>query len=138
MRVELVDLAWLKPHEEVVPGRVDELVAQFRKYGRVDYAIVVDENSGTIIDGHHRHGALSRLGAKVAPAVLVDYESESIRVTTWREGEEAPTKAEIVAQARAGKLYPPKSTRHDFVRILDPIDVTLEELGVPAATAGKA
>jgi ParB-like chromosome segregation protein Spo0J len=130
--VEIVPLAWLRPHEEYDEARVQEVLRLFTTRRSVDYAIVADRATGTIVDGHHRYEALRRLGAARAPALLVDYADPSITVRTWREDERAPTKAEIVARAREGRLYPPKSTRHDFVRALKPVDVPLEELGVPS------
>lgn len=134
MSHERVPIEWLRAHEEYVEARVQELMDRFRKSGKVDYAIVADRKSGTVIDGHHRLETLRRLGAKEAPVVLVDYMDPVITVRNWRPQEPAPTKEEVVQRAAEGKLYPPKTTRHDFVRILDPIDVPLEMLG--ASTTG--
>lgn len=126
-------LSWLRPHEEYVEDRVVEVLRNFESRGRVDYAIVADIASGTIVDGHHRFEALRRLGASRVPVVLIDYADPAIKVHTWRENERAPTKEEVVQRAREGRLYPPKSTRHDFVRVLKPVDLPLSELGVAAA-----
>ncbi|HEX2022184.1 MAG TPA: ParB N-terminal domain-containing protein [Candidatus Thermoplasmatota archaeon] len=130
-RFDLVPLAWLKAHEEHVEDRVRELTERFRRSGCVDYAVVADRATGTVIDGHHRLESLRRLGAALAPAVLVDYMDPSITVRSWRADEKAPEKSEVVARAAAGRLYPPKTTRHDFVRVLDPVDVPLAQLGAP-------
>ena len=127
-RHAVVPLAWLKAHEQYVEQRVAELVHHFQHRGAIDYAIVADERTGTVIDGHHRLEALRRLGAQMAPAYLIDYMHPGISVHTWREGEKAPEKEEVIARAAAGDLYPPKSTRHDFVRVLDPVDVPLAKL----------
>lgn len=124
----LVPLAWLKPHEDYVEERVRELTDRFRRAGCVDYAVVADRDTGTVIDGHHRLETLRRLGARLAPAVLVDYMDPSIGVRNWRPDEPAPDKREVVARAAKGRLYPPKTTRHDFVRALDPVDVPLADL----------
>ena len=136
--MSLVPLEWLKAHEEYVEERVQELTRRFTQTGRVDYAVVADARTGTVIDGHHRLETLRRLRAQVVPAVLVDYMDPDITVRCWRENEVAPTKAEVVERARAGRLYPPKTTRHDFVRILDPVDVPLAELQASAAPAPRA
>lgn len=128
-RVSLVPLEWLKAHEAYVEDRVEELTRRFQQTGLVDYAVVADERTGTVIDGHHRLETLRRLGARLVPAVLVDYMDGGITVRAWREQERAPTKGEIVARAAKGELYPPKTTRHDFVRVLDPVDLPLSELG---------
>lgn len=124
----LVALGWLKAHEQFVEQRVAELVHHFQHRGAIDYAIVADERTGTIVDGHHRFEALRRIGVTRAPAVLIDYMDPRITVHTWREDEKAPEKQEVLARAAEGRLFPPKSTRHDFVRVLDPVDVPLSQL----------
>ncbi|MCA1812516.1 MAG: ParB N-terminal domain-containing protein [Halobacteriales archaeon] len=118
----------LLAHEEVVPPKVDELLAVLRQEGAIRLAIVADERTLVVLDGHHRLTALRRLGAKRIPVLLVDYDSPDIRVGTWRPGEEPPTKDEVVAHARAGKLFPPKSTRHFFPWKLQEEPVPLAEL----------
>lgn len=130
-RVSLVPIEWLKAHEAYVEDRVQELTRRFQQTGRVDYAVVADADTGTVIDGHHRLETLRRLGARLVPAVLVDYTDAAITIRSWRETERAPTKAEVVDRAARGALYPPKTTRHDFVRVLDPVDLPLSELGAP-------
>lgn len=130
MSHELVPLEWLKAHEQFVEARVAELSERFRKNGCVDYAVVADRGTGTVIDGHHRLETLRRLGARRVPVVLVDYMDPAITVRNWRPDEPAPTKADVISRAADGKLYPPKTTRHDFVRVLHPVDVPLETLGV--------
>lgn len=130
--VATVPLSWLKAHEQYVEARVVELLERFRRTGCVDYAVVVDRATGTVIDGHHRLEALRRLGAASVPVVLVDYDDPAITVRCWREDEAAPTKDEVVRRAAEGKLYPPKTTRHDFVRVLEPADVPLATLMAPA------
>jgi hypothetical protein len=136
-RHALVPLVWLKAHEQYVETRVAQLEHHFRVRGSIDYAIVADEATGTVIDGHHRLEALRRLRTAWAPAYLVDYADPRISVHTWREGEKAPEKEEVVARAAAGDLFAPKSTRHDFIRQLDPVDVPLDVL-LDAGARGRA
>jgi hypothetical protein len=118
----------LLAHEEVVAPKVEELVALLRRDGVVRLAIVADERSLVVLDGHHRLTALRRLGARRIPVLLVDYLDPDIRVGTWRAGEHPPSKDEVVAQARAGKLYPPKTTRHFFPWKLQEQPVRLADL----------
>ena len=130
----LVPVSWLKAHEQYVETRVLQLEHHFRVRNAIDYAIVADERTGTVIDGHHRLEALRRLGATWAPAYVVDYADPRIRVHTWREEEKAPSKEEVIDRAARGDLFVPKTTRHDFVKQLDPVDVPLDAL--MAADAG--
>lgn len=133
---ELVPIGWLRAHEHYVEARVMELVERFRRTGVIDYAIVADAETGTVIDGHHRLEALRRLDAERAPVVLVDYMDPAIGIRAWREQEAPPTKGEVVRRALEGRLYPPKTTRHDFVRVLHPADVPLARLMHQAVRVG--
>lgn len=124
----LVNVDDLREHEEIEEPRVRELVAKIRADGFMYVPIVADARTLVVIDGHHRLNALKRLGARRIPTHLVDYDDPSIRVDTWREGERAPTKAEVVAKALAGEKYPPKSTKHAKIYGLPEVRVDLKEL----------
>lgn len=126
--VQLVPAEKLLAHEQVVQDRVDELAASLERDGVVRLAVVADARTLVVLDGHHRLTALRRLGCRRVPVLLVDYRNPDIRVGTWREGEAPPSKEEVVAQARAGKLYPPKTTRHFFPWKLREQPVKLSEL----------
>ena len=81
-RVELAPLHTLQPHEHTIPSRVAEVLASIAGSGLVYKPIIVDADTYTVIDGHHRLQALRLLGARHAPVVLVDYERDvrAIRV----------------------------------------------------------
>jgi L-serine kinase (ADP) len=112
--IQLVPVDRLLAHEQILQPRVDELVKVLRREGVIRLAIVADQRTLVVLDGHHRLAALKALGAKRIPVLLVDYQAPDIRVGTWREGERAPTKDEVIKQAEQRRLYPPKSTRHFF------------------------
>jgi len=119
----------LRAHEEFVEERVLELIERFRIRNSVDYAIIIDDATGVVIDGHHRYEALRRMDAHHAPVHVVDYlGDDTIIVKNWREDEPAVSKRDIIDHAMTGRLYPPKTTRHDFIHTLDPIDVPLSRL----------
>jgi hypothetical protein len=126
--IELVPAEKLRIHEQVVQPRVDELVKVLEREGQVRLAIVADAKTLVVLDGHHRLAALKKLGCKRIPVLLVDYLRPDIRVGTWREGEEPPSKEEVVLQAQAGKPFPPKSTRHFFPWKLQEEPVPLAKL----------
>ena len=81
-RIELAPLNTLQPHEHTIPSRVEEVLASIVRSGLVYKPVIVDAETHTVIDGHHRLQALRLLGARYAPVVLVDYERDvrSIRV----------------------------------------------------------
>ncbi|MGQ0537271.1 MAG: ParB N-terminal domain-containing protein, partial [Methanobacteriota archaeon] len=110
----LVPVRELHPHEEVEPGRADALAKVLARQGRVDQPIVVDRATLVILDGHHRYEAVRALGLRLVPAYLVDYQDPRITVRSWRANRMPPSRAEVVAQALAGRRYPPKTTRHVF------------------------
>ena len=84
MRLEIVDIAWLKQHEEIKPDRLDEVAQEIKKAEFFYEPILVDENTGVILDGHHRYNASLRLGFKRIPAVMIDYLNDNnISVDVW-------------------------------------------------------
>ncbi|HEV8361454.1 MAG TPA: ParB N-terminal domain-containing protein, partial [Candidatus Thermoplasmatota archaeon] len=118
----------LLAHEQTVQKRVDDLVKVLQRERRIRLAIVADARTMVVLDGHHRLAALRVLGCKRVPVLLVDYARPDIRVGTWREGEQPPTKDDVVKHASQGKLYPPKSTRHFFPWKLAEEPVPLDDL----------
>ena len=111
IRIELIPIESLRPHEQIVDDHVEELLEDIRRRGILIKPILVDEKTLTILDGHHRVEALRRLGAKYVPAVLVDYDDECVSVDTWRDGWKV-TKNLVRATALSGRLLPPKTSRH--------------------------
>ena len=56
--------------------------------------VVVDEATGTILDGAHRVEALGRAGAKFALTYLVDYSDPQVRLYRWYRIVTRPSRAE--------------------------------------------
>lgn len=127
-RFSLAPTADLRPHEEVDPDRVEELVGTIREEGVFLHPVVVDDETGTVLDGHHRLEAARRLELRLTPVHLVDYRDEAVALETWREDREPPTKDEVVERARSGNLFPPKTTKHLNLDDLGPVPVRLDEL----------
>jgi hypothetical protein len=88
-RVEpvLLSVDKLVPHEEIVPGRLRDLMDKIRREGVVDMPIVVAPIPGTdkylVVDGHHRWAAVKELGYRKVPAIIIDYFDPSVRLETW-------------------------------------------------------
>ena len=83
MRLSLVKINELKPHEEIVPNLVRKLKDNILRDGVYTHPIIVDINTLTILDGMHRYNALKELGANFIPAVLVDYDHSGIKIKRW-------------------------------------------------------
>jgi L-serine kinase (ADP) len=124
---ELVPIARLRGHERHEPGKVDELVAELRRTGRFVDPIWVARDSWVILNGHHRVEALRRLGLKRIPAWVFDYHGEDVDLDRWSPGPPID-KSEVVARARGGRPFPPKTTRHRLRIELPARSVPLSEL----------
>lgn len=129
--IELVDIKWLKPHEEIVSQ--DHLHGLYRatlRWNAYVDPLLVDVKTGAILDGHHRYNVGLLLGLKRIPAVLVDYLSDtSITVDVWPGcGYETLTKEQVIEKSLSDQVFPPKTSRHEFLYGLPPISVPLDEL----------
>ena len=128
--VELVDINWLKAHEEVHPKKVIELFEMTLRWGGYTKPLLIDRETGTILDGHHRFEVGKKLKIKFIPAIVTDYfEDERITVTTWPNSEiKTIEKKDVIEMALSGKLFPPKTSKHSLSEYLPPIMVKLEDL----------
>ena len=83
----LIPVDKLVPHEEIVEGRLDDLIKQFKRDNAVDMPIVVAEIPGSdkylIVDGHHRWAAVKKMGLRLIPCVVIDYFSDDVKLQTW-------------------------------------------------------
>jgi len=113
--LKILPIKMLKPHEEVNPRLVDELIADIRKSGILRKAIAIDRDSKIILDGHHRVRTLEILGCKFIPCILLDYSSPSIIVLSWSSDTPLP-KTLIVDSGLRGIPLPPKTSKH-MVRV---------------------
>ena len=109
---ELVGLDALREHERIDIEHYEELLRDISR-NRYIVPIVVDSNSGVILDGHHRFKIADALGLSMIPAIIVDYSDPQIEVDSWRK-DVVVTKEEVVWRGLNKKLYPPKTSRHDF------------------------
>lgn len=141
-RFELVPIDRLKGHEEVVATDLAHLIVSLRSSRIVREPILVAASSLVILNGHHRVAALRALGARTAPAWVVDYDDPKITLGRWDNGPTL-TKPDVIARAESGRPFPPKTTRHRVLLDLPERPTSLTELGVsrdlefePAATDG--
>jgi len=113
--IELVELNKLKPHEEVDPVHLQDLMEEIKSDGILKFAIAVEKDNDIILDGHHRVAALKELGCTRILVVFVDYSSSEIEVQNQRNTMEL-TKEEIVKAGIEPKKLPPKTSKH-LIRI---------------------
>jgi len=137
VKVQLVPVEFLRPHEEVIPKNVDQLERMTLKWDAYTKPLLVDRSTGTILDGHHRYEIAKRLELKCLPCVLVDYLSdESIKIILWPSSKwTSIDKRDVIDAALNGNLMPPKTSRHLLSEDLPPISVSLSRLLSPATDA---
>ena len=128
--VELIEINWLKAHEEVHPKKVIELFEMTLRWGGYTKPLLIDRETGTILDGHHRYEVGKKLDLNYIPAIVIDYlHDDRIGVTTWpNSGLEKIEKIDVINMALSEKLFPPKTSKHSLSEYLPPIMIKIEEL----------
>jgi hypothetical protein len=121
LKIVLVPIDELKPHEKGSPLYLELLKQEIDGDGVLKYPIIADEKSQVILDGMHRWLALKSLGYTLIPVMLINaFQNPKIRVGRRRihryvtdSDEEIPI--ERVISAGLNKcLMKPRSTRHFF------------------------
>lgn len=128
--VSLVPLDWLKPHEEIKVKNRDKLLDMTKRWGGFTKPMLVDSETGAILDGHHRHSVAVSLNLKRVPVILIDYlRDKEIEVDVWPGcGLDTITKQQVIDMSLSANLYPPKTSKHTISNHMPPIHVLLEEL----------
>ena len=134
MRVQLIPVEVLKPHEQVIQKKVTQLERMTMRWNAYTKPLLVDGATGTILDGHHRFEIAKRLGLQCLPCVVVDYlEDDSIALMLWPNSDrEVITKQDVIDAGMSGDLMSPKTSRHLLSDDLPPISVPLSRLKAPA------
>ena len=134
MRVQLIPIEVLKPHEQVIQKKVTQLEKMTMRWNAYTKPLLVDGATGTILDGHHRFEIAKRLGLQCLPCVVVDYlEDDSIALMLWPNSDrEVITKQDVIDAGMSGDLMSPKTSRHLLSDDLPPISVPLSRLMAPA------
>lgn len=77
-------LSEIQPHESVNEPDLNSFCESFREKGLFYKPILIDGESGTILDGTHRWAGLKKLGATHAPVIKFNYQDDAeIEVGTW-------------------------------------------------------
>ncbi|MEC7700359.1 MAG: transcriptional regulator [Candidatus Thermoplasmatota archaeon] len=126
----------LRPHEQTIPKKVDELEKMTHRWKAYVLPLVVDKNTGVILDGHHRYQVALRFNLLCLPCVLVDYTGDdSVELDVWPNcGRDSITKDEVIEAGLFEKLFPPKTSRHRLPDHLPPISMPLSRLLLPAVS----
>ncbi len=117
----------IKPHEETDKARLRRVRESISLSRTLFKPVIVDRQSYTIIDGHHRYQSLLNMGHKTIPVVLADYERDigSINPPRLRIGLEARKVEDVVlsmAKRGPGRVVL-KESSNTFMVYRDPLDV---------------
>ncbi len=132
LKLKILSIDVLKEHEKVDFNRLKKLMKEIASDGVLKKPILVDKNTLTILDGHHRLNALKKLGLRKIPVILIDYNSPHIIVKKWGTNE-VLDKEDVLRVARCGRLFPPKTTQH-FVILnngFKHVEVLQREVNIP-------
>ena len=107
LKISLISIDMLRPHEEVIAALVHELADDMRSHNEVRDPLIVDEQTFVILDGMHRYASLKHLGCHFAPCCLLEYENPQVKVGSWYRFLEVNNAEEIVISVldRLGVLY---------------------------------
>tara|TARA_B100001113_G_scaffold347952_1_gene341091 strand:- start:354 stop:761 length:408 start_codon:yes stop_codon:yes gene_type:complete len=128
--VVMVDVDWLKPHEQIKIKARDKLLDMTKRWGGFTKPVLVDSITGSLLDGHHRLSVAQELGLSKIPAICLDYlSSEDITLELWPNTDfDTISKMMVIEMCKSEDLFPPKTTKHTTMFDLPPILVRLEEL----------
>ena len=128
--VIMVEVNWLKPHEQIKSKARDKLLDMTKRWGGFTKPVLVDSVTGSLLDGHHRLSVAQELGLSKIPAICLDYlSSEDITLELWPNTDfDSITKTMVIQMCESGDLFPPKTTKHTTIFDLPPILVSLDDL----------
>jgi hypothetical protein len=83
VRVDVRPISSMLPHEETIPSHVERIASEIKREGMQRDPIMIDAESGAVLDGMHRLAAFSRLGLENAVCCPVDYSSKVVSLHRW-------------------------------------------------------
>ena len=130
MDVTLIPVGDLRAHEEIKPNHLRRMIDKLRTQGHYHKPILVDRDSGCILDGHHRWTAAKALELSRVPAIELDYlEDDRIEVDVWPTAAlETISKEDVLSMAASEEVFPAKTSRHTVRFEIPRIEVGFDEL----------
>lgn len=132
---EIINTKSLRPIEKINPRHYAEIERDIIACGVMYKPLIVDKSSMAVLDGSHRYALLVKHGYSLAPAILCNYDDESIFVGNHlghrfeHDQRRWISKQHVRATAISGKLYEPRTTRHFFPFRKTDIPTRLDQLG---------
>lgn len=111
IEISLVPIGQLKPIEDFIKERADQLFDTISKNEYWIKPIVIESEHHLILDGHHRFDVAKRMGLTRIPVIIVNY--KDIEIWSLRSEEEV-THELVVSRALNDAIYPNKTVKHNF------------------------
>ena len=122
--IKLADLIETEEHDADESSRLAKKIL-LEKFWTVP--IVIEINTNAIMDGHHRYNAAKILGFSRIPCIRKDYNSNEVRLLSWRANKKIMVK-DIYENINKKKKFPYKTTRHIFTPSIEEIKIPIELL----------
>ncbi len=110
----LLDPKSLKVHEKTNPLRVVQVLMEVLRDGAFKDPVLVDAESGVVLDGHHRRFVALLLGLRKVPCWRIAYLSDEAVTVAPRRRKIPVSKEDVVRRGLSRKPYPQKTTRHHY------------------------
>lgn len=81
--LEIREVKSLLSHEQVISHNLKRLKEAMLNIGQLVDPMIVDKNTGVVLDGNHRLKVLEIIECPNATCQVVDYKSDEIKVGTW-------------------------------------------------------
>lgn len=124
LKVELLSLDQLKPHEKFCAKNFEYWLAQIEEQQCWTNPILVDREHNIIMDGHHRYQIALQLKLKYIPCILISYDNQFLALSSYSDGTQINCK-QIISAACCGRLMEKKSTRHCLAYSLPQVNIPL-------------
>jgi len=82
LKLEIVPVASLHQHEEILVHTIDKLVLEFKNWTNLHHPIIIDDHH-IVLDGNHRAFAFKKLKFKYIPACKIDYLNKKVELRYW-------------------------------------------------------
>jgi len=82
LELEIVPVAALLQHEQILPKKVNKLTYEFKNLANLQNPVIVDENH-VVLDGNHRTHVFNILNFKYIPVCKIDYLNDNTKLRCW-------------------------------------------------------
>jgi len=82
LELEIVPVAELLQHEQIIPHKASRLTYEFKNLAHLQNPVIVDENR-VVLDGNHRMHVFKALNFRHIPVCKIDYLNANTKLRCW-------------------------------------------------------